>query len=161
MGGALEHDQAGAADAVAQRLGDVEPHHLIAPTASWPTFWPGRPPSSWSGPADGADAADRARIAIRSALHGGVPGVAEVARRLQTSERTLQRRLAEQGTSFQRLVDEVRADMARRYLRHTAVELVEVSYLLGFTHPNSFFRAFKRWTGRTPESYRRRARGRP
>lgn len=98
--------------------------------------------------------AEQVRLALRGALRGEVPSLAEIARRMHLSERTLQRQLRGNGTSFTRLVDEVRQELARRYLGGDELHAAEVSYLLGFAHPNSFFRAFKRWTGLTPEEYR-------
>jgi len=108
--------------------------------------------------ADEESLVDRTRAALRRLLRGELPGVAEVARALATSERSLQRRLQQSGTSFQQILDEVRLELAQRHLRNRRVEVMEVSYLLGFSHPNSFYRAFKRWTGVTPEEYRRAAR---
>ena len=88
--------------------------------------------------------------------HGAVT-LAEAARALHLSERTLQRRLDEAGTRFTELVDEVRKDMALRYVRDPRLALGEVAYLLGFAEPSPFHRAFRRWTGRTPLAVRREA----
>lgn len=70
--------------------------------------------------------------------------------KLGLSTRTLQRRLKEEGTSFQRTLDEVRTELARHYLKNSSMSGAEISFLLGFEDPNSFFRAFQRWTGKTP-----------
>lgn len=88
--------------------------------------------------------------------HGAVT-LAGAARALHLSERTLQRRLDEAGTRFTDLVDEVRKDMALRYVRDPRLALGEVAYLLGFAEPSPFHRAFRRWTGRTPLAVRREA----
>lgn len=80
-----------------------------------------------------------------------------LARALATSKRTLQRALRGGGTTFTELVDEVRHELARGYLEEGRFNALDVSYLVGFSHPNSFYRAFRRWTGRSPESYRRAA----
>jgi AraC-like DNA-binding protein len=88
-------------------------------------------------------------------LRGSQPAIAAVARQIGTSARSLQRRLSAEGTCFNDLVDGVRHEMALRYLDDGRASLAEVSYLLGFAHPNAFFRAFKRWTGTTADSYRR------
>jgi AraC-like DNA-binding protein len=97
------------------------------------------------------------RAELRRSMRGEPPDVGVIARALVTSERSLQRKLQQEGTTFQQLVDDVRLELARRYLERAEVECAEISYLLGFSHPNSFYRAFKRWTGMTPEEHRRKA----
>ncbi len=72
------------------------------------------------------------------------------------SPRTLQRRLAEEGTTFNSVVDEVRHHSAKLRLADGALTLAEVGYLVGFEEQSSFTRAFKRWTGVSPREYRRR-----
>ena len=99
----------------------------------------------------------RVRIQIAKALSEGVPTVADVADRLGLSGRTLQRRLAEKGYAFQDLVDEARQDLAERLLRRTDYALAEVAFLTGFAEQSTFSRAFKRWSGQTPATYRRDA----
>ncbi|HVK77274.1 MAG TPA: helix-turn-helix transcriptional regulator [Kofleriaceae bacterium] len=79
-----------------------------------------------------------------------------VARRLGMSERTLQRRLKDEGTTFAVLVDEVRTDLARMYLADDRLAVYEVAFLLGFSEPSAFNRAFKRWLGTSPREYRQR-----
>lgn len=81
----------------------------------------------------------------------------EVARRLGTHERTLGRRLQASGTTFQRLLDETRMDMARQLLRDTGVPVARVAAALGYGDPTVFTRAFARWTGRTPSRFRAEA----
>lgn len=100
------------------------------------------------------DTAQTVREALRQLLHGDVPSIAQVAGALFVSERTLQRRLAREGVQFSTLLDEARLEMARRYLAAGRASLTEIAYLLGFVDPNSFFRSFKRWTGKTPADYR-------
>lgn len=87
-------------------------------------------------------------------VHGMI-SLRTVAGQLNLSERSLQRRLASQGTSFADLVDEVRRELARRYMADERLALGEVAYLLGFSDPSAFHRAFKRWTGTTPAAARR------
>jgi len=72
------------------------------------------------------------------------------------SERTLQRRLKDEGTTFAVLVDEVRTDLARMYLADDRLAVYEVAFLLGFSEPSAFNRAFKRWLGTSPREYRQR-----
>lgn len=79
-----------------------------------------------------------------------------LAQQIGISPRTLHRRLHEHGTSYQRLLDTVRYELAQCYLgeRHLAID--EVAFLLGFAETSTFHRAFKRWAGMTPGEYRRR-----
>lgn len=99
---------------------------------------------------------ERAKAVVRHSLRGELPSVEHVARSLAMSGRTLQRALRDERTSFQKLLDETRLDLARRFLQDPAVSTAEVAYVLGFTNPSSFYRAFKRWTGLRPEAYRLR-----
>jgi AraC-like DNA-binding protein len=76
---------------------------------------------------------------------------------LAMSERTLHRRLADEGMSFQRVVDETRRELAEHYLARPDVSLADVSYFLGFKDQGSFFRAAHRWFQMTPRQYRLQA----
>ena len=87
-------------------------------------------------------------------LPKGDPRRIEIAGTLEMSERTLQRRLEAEGTSFQRLVDDTRRELARQYLAQTDMSLADAAYLLGFGDRSSFFRASKRWFGASPRHYR-------
>jgi AraC-like DNA-binding protein len=100
---------------------------------------------------------DRIRAAIAADLPGHEPSLAAVAPRLALSPRSVQRRLAEAGTSFARMVDAVREERAKAALRSDEVSLAEVSWLLGFSEQSAFARAFKRWTGVSPTEWRRTA----
>lgn len=99
---------------------------------------------------------DRARRLIAEELQSGVPELPAIARRLAVSERTLRRRLAEEQTSFRALLDETRGELARGYVTDPRIPLTEVAFLLGFSDPSAFHRAFRRWTGATPAEFRRR-----
>jgi AraC-like DNA-binding protein len=101
---------------------------------------------------------ERVTALLATELHAGPPSLARVARRLNTSPRTLQRRLDEADTSFTALVDDARRTHAVRYVRDPRIGLGEVGYLLGFAEPSAFSKAFRRWTGESPSSARRRAR---
>ena len=81
---------------------------------------------------------------------------AQVARRLHMSVRTLQRRLVEAGTSYRDVSELVSRRLAEEYLADPRVSIAELTYLLGFSEPSSFTRAFRRWTGETPGQWRRR-----
>jgi len=98
--------------------------------------------------------AEAVRGILQKQLHGDVPDIESVARALSLSARTLQRRLAGEGVRFTSLLDEARREMAQRYLSAGGASLTEIAYLLGFSEPNSFFRSFKRWTGKTPADFR-------
>ncbi len=83
-----------------------------------------------------------------------MPEMPEVARILGTSVRTMQRRLGEEGTSFQQVRDEVRKELAARYTRDRSMALGDIAFLLGFSTEASFHQAFKRWFGQTPGAFR-------
>jgi AraC-like DNA-binding protein len=87
-------------------------------------------------------------------LPAGEVSLSEVAAALHMSARSLQRRLGDEGTSFDAVLDELRHDLALRYLADPKIAIAEVAYLLGFSEPSSFHRAFKRWTGATPREAR-------
>lgn len=97
---------------------------------------------------------ENARTIISKELNGGNPSLERVATQLGLSGRTLQRKLHELGTSHNDLVDQIRHELATRYLREKEMAICEVAYLLGFSEPSSFHRAFKRWTGVTPKEFR-------
>ena len=97
---------------------------------------------------------ERARAAIAETLSAGQSSAEQVARRLAVSLRTLHRRLAEEGTSHGELVDDVRRAQALLLLGGNRFSIGEISFLLGFAHPNGFHKAFKRWTHVTPAQYR-------
>ena len=94
------------------------------------------------------------RRAIQDKLTGHRPSIDSVAQILHMTPRTLQRRLQDSGSSYQRLLDEARHQMARYYLSNSALELNETAYLLGFEDPNSFGRAFRLWEGVPPSDWR-------
>jgi AraC-like DNA-binding protein len=99
---------------------------------------------------------DAARIAIRQLLRQG-PTIGSVATAIGKSERSLQRALACEATSFRALVAEVRADLAHDLLRQRDCRVAEVAAELGFAEPAAFSRAFRQWTGVYPAQYRRLA----
>jgi AraC-like DNA-binding protein len=80
-----------------------------------------------------------------------------LAERLRMSERSLQRRLADEGQTFDAVLDELRHELALRYVADKKLALAEVAFLLGYSEPSAFHRAFKRWTGKTPIQVRQRA----
>jgi AraC-like DNA-binding protein len=94
------------------------------------------------------------RGAIADQLPEGQPSKSQVARRLGMSERTLHRRLAEVGESFQDLATRTRHEAAESLLRSGDQSLAEVAFLTGFSDQTAFTRAFKRWSGTTPAAFR-------
>ena len=95
------------------------------------------------------------RGAVVATLSAGA-GVDEVASSLNMSARTLQRNLAEAGTTFREVCDVVRCELAKEYLADRRSSIPEVAFLLGFSEQSSFHRAFQRWTGDAPGRWRRR-----
>lgn len=87
-------------------------------------------------------------------LASGQCDIKSIAEHFSMTSRTLQRRLYEEGTSFRKILDEGRSEMAFVYLSNTNLAAYEISFLLGFEDKNSFFRAFHRWTGTTPQAAR-------
>ena len=103
---------------------------------------------------------DRARAALLGALQHGEPSLGLLAQRLHMSSRSLQRRLQQEGTSIQDLTASLRAELAVRHLNERQESIGEIAFLLGFSEPSTFHRAFKRWTGMTPAQYRKNRPGR-
>lgn len=101
--------------------------------------------------------ADRVRHLVTGAIGEGEICLAGIAAKLKMSERSLQRRLADEETTFDALLDTIRRDLALRYLADPKIAIAEIAYLLGYSEPSPFHRAFKRWTGQTPAEARRRA----
>jgi AraC-like DNA-binding protein len=94
------------------------------------------------------------RNALRRMMLGGRPSAEKLAATLQMSARTLQRRLHEEHTSYQRVLDDERERTARRLLGDTDLEAGEIAFALGFEELNSFSRAFQTWAGATPTRWR-------
>jgi AraC-like DNA-binding protein len=85
----------------------------------------------------------------------GIPSLNEIAANFNVSPRTLQRKLKEEGISYQDVADEVRKSLAIHYLEEGGYPVKEISYMLGYNELSAFTRAFKRWTGRTPVSFQK------
>lgn len=98
---------------------------------------------------------ERLRDAIARSLSEGLPRMEDMANRLGMSVRSLHRRLAEDGLSFQTLTEETRRDLAEGLLRDERYSLAEIAFLTGFSEQSSFTRAFKRWRGQTPAQFRK------
>jgi AraC-like DNA-binding protein len=99
--------------------------------------------------------ADQIRLRLVEMLPNGTVDAGHLARAMNLSLRTLQRRLADEGTSFTALLDEARQELALRWIGEEAMSVKEATYLLGFSEPANFTRAFRRWTGVSPTAFRR------
>jgi AraC-like DNA-binding protein len=85
------------------------------------------------------------------------PKLAELASTMGMSPRSLRRRLKDDGTSYQKILDVTRQELAQSLLKETAEAVASIAYELGFDNPSHFGRAFKGWTGQSPSEYRKRA----
>lgn len=103
----------------------------------------------------------RARVqkVLGPMLPGNTPALEDVATALGMASWTLRRKLREEDTSFQELLDDMRRDLALAYMKDIGLSLGEIAYILGFSTPGAFQRAFKRWVGTTPGEYRKGLRG--
>jgi len=98
----------------------------------------------------------RVEQALISSMPGTLLSAEQVAAKLGTSVRNMQRRLASENRSFREIHEQARADFSRHLLKCSGDSIGHISYRLGFADQSSFVKAFKRWTGRTPSEYRRR-----
>jgi AraC-like DNA-binding protein len=96
----------------------------------------------------------KVRQEITQALKGEEPKLGTIARNLAMSERSMQMKLKEEGFTYQHLLDEVRKEMAISHLKEPYMSTTDIAYLLGFSELSVFSRAFKKWTGTTPHTYR-------
>jgi len=92
------------------------------------------------------------RQVLRQELNGGQVGLNALTRKLAMSRRALQRKLNSHGTSYSESLDQLRCELSLAYLKE-GVEIAEIAFLLRFSEPSAFYRAFKRWTGKTPHAY--------
>lgn len=96
----------------------------------------------------------RVRRAQANGLADGEASIEGIARTLAITPRTLQRRLADEGTTFQKELDQVRRSAAERHLKATMFSIAEISFVLGYSEPAAFHRAFRRWNRTTPQAFR-------
>lgn len=94
------------------------------------------------------------RAGIIEQLPNGRPNQEDIAQTLNTSLRSLQRKLRDEDTNFKALLNETQQDLALQYIRDSNRTIGEITYLLGFSEPSNFTRAFKRWTGKSPGEFR-------
>ncbi|CAM3066138.1 helix-turn-helix domain-containing protein [Rariglobus hedericola] len=91
---------------------------------------------------------------LKRLLSGSRPDLPMVAKELGMSDRTLQRRITDEGTTFRQLLNETRHELVRHYLGDPTVEITEAAFLVGYEDPTSFYRAFRAWEGTTPAEWR-------
>jgi AraC-like DNA-binding protein len=103
---------------------------------------------------DRADIEMRVRSKLIEHLPGGHANESDIASSINVSQRSLQRKLREQGVSFSQLVENTRRELGLQYVRDPQHSFNEIAFLLGFTEPANFSRAFKRWYGKTPTEFR-------
>jgi AraC-like DNA-binding protein len=108
-----------------------------------------------NGSTDKGDLAASLRVILPAYLPDGSPGIQLAARLADTSVRTLQRRLEDQGVTYSQLLEDLRHDLAIYLLRDPHRQTAEISRELGYRDPAIFTRAFRRWTDQTPSQYRR------
>ena len=101
------------------------------------------------------DIIDRVTAAIVDLLPSGGIADEKIAASLNMSVRSLQRRLKEVGTTFRKLLDTIREDLATTYVQDPEIELAEVAFLLGFSDQSAFSRAFRRWKDKSPREVRK------
>jgi AraC-like DNA-binding protein len=106
---------------------------------------------------ENAEVTRRVQRALAERLESAPPGLASVARQLGMSARSLQRRLAEEKTSFREVVEKLRRELARDHLERRRTPIAAVAYLTGFSDASAFTRAVRRWFGRTPARLRQDA----
>ena len=99
------------------------------------------------------------RKAITDRLPSGQPKIDAVAAELGMSSRTLMRELAHLGVTYKSLLEEVRRNLAFRYLQDRRIRLKQIAYLLGYSETAAFYHAFQRWSGLSPAQYRLQSRG--
>ena len=103
----------------------------------------------------GENLIDQSRVALATLLQSGEPSLEKLANHLEINMRSLQRRLKEEGLSYQSLLEKTMRQLALAYIQQSHLSLTDIAFLLGFSEQSSFQRAFKRWTEETPGRYRK------
>ena len=132
---------------------DAETPFLTANDAIWQSFEPSLQQRLKSLEAS-APLSSQVRALLLEAIPSGNTSAEFISQKLRMGARTLQRRLRIENTSFQEILNETRHTLAVHYLTKTQIAVAEISFLLGYDDPNSFYRAFKGWAAQTPEQVR-------
>ncbi|MGV3557324.1 helix-turn-helix domain-containing protein [Larkinella arboricola] len=98
---------------------------------------------------------ERIRSYLLTNAYLGVPTLEQMAANFNTSPRSLQRKLQDEGVTYQQVADSIRKSLALNYLSSGTYPVKEISYILGYNELSAFSRAFKRWTGTTPGHYQK------
>lgn len=101
-----------------------------------------------------ADTIGQLRQALTLLLPQGKATMDQVVKQLHTSKRTFHRKLEDRGTSFREQLEDFQRELACSYLKQNDLTVGDISFMLGFSSSSNFTRAFKRWTGCTPQDYR-------
>ncbi len=109
---------------------------------------------AYLGQLDRDNVAATAKARLIEQLPSGSVSEQDIAKSLNVSVRSLQRKLGDEGTTFKQLLDDTRRELALQYIKDPTVTINEMTYLLGYSEPANFSRAFKRWTGRSPRAVR-------
>lgn len=134
---------------------DLEKPFISANDAMWSYFQPELAKRLSDLEMDDSTSA-RVRSALSELLPGGMFGIEDVAKKLGVSKRTLQRKLSEENTTFQKQLNSTRETLALHYVTNTDMHISDIAYLLGYAETNSFLRAFSVWTGTSPVKYRKK-----
>ena len=102
----------------------------------------------------GSSVSEQIKVVIKRRIASGRPEIADIARELGVSERTLQRRVTDEGVTFRRLLTDARQELSHQLLGDPTAEVEEIAYLLGYQDTGSFYRAFRDWEGVTPGRWR-------
>lgn len=143
----------GQANRMAFSASDAQEPFLTENAAMWDFFEVGLSKKLFDLETE-ASMKERVRSALQEMLPAGQSAIEEAANRLAMSKRSLQRRLSEEASSYQEVLNTTRRELAHAYLVRSSASLGEIAYLLGFQDGNSFLRAFRGWTGQTPGEYR-------
>lgn len=106
---------------------------------------------------DKSDIVMQVKAKLTDSLSSGSVSEKHISESLNMSLRSLQRKLEEKGYNYKQLLEETRRELAEQYIRNSRLSVSEITYMLGFSEPSNFSRAFKRWTGKSPQDYRNAA----
>lgn len=139
---------------IVYRLSDMEIPFITQNDAMWDYFEP-ELKRRLSELEEGDSFGVRVRTVLTELLPGGRSGIDDVSKKLGISKRTLQRRLAEENSSFHKELNQTRELLAKHYIRDTGMNSSDIAYLLGYQEHNSLLRAFSHWTGMSITEYRK------
>lgn len=141
-------------NAIIFHAGDMEKPFISYNEAMWEFFEPELQKRLYEMERDDSFSA-KVRSALTELLPGGMSTADDVAEKLGVSKRTLQRKLLDEDTSFQKQLNSTRELLAKNYLRNTDMSSDDIAFLLGYKEINSFLRAFNLWTGMSVSEYKR------